>query len=128
MRIRSRRILRSAVRGRLTARTTTKPLVIQRSAATWDLLFASRSAQFAASMPSLVIQRSAATWDLLFAPDKNYFRPSRFCATTNPRGVGNNTTEINPSLSSFSAASRTCFKCDDASCIRISPYGLICGK
>ena|ERR1017187_7399707 len=54
----------------------------------------------------------------LFRP---YFLPSRFCATTSPRGVGNNTAEIRPSRSSFSAASRTIFKCELASCIRIRP-------
>src|SRR5580692_5456865 len=50
-----------------------------------------------------------------------YFLPARFCATTSPRGVGKSTTDTSPSCSSFSAASRTIFKCELASCIRMRP-------
>ena len=59
---------------------------------------------------------------------RSYFLPSRLCASTNPRGVGSSTTEIRPSCSNFIAASLTTFKCELASCIRITPNGLICGR
>src|SRR5215813_404429 len=38
--------------------------------------------------------------------ESDYFRPERFWAITRPRGVGIKTTEIRPSCSIFSAASR----------------------
>jgi hypothetical protein len=53
----------------------------------------------------------------------SYFLPSRFCAITNPRGVGSNNTDSSPSLSIFNAASRTVFIAELASCIKINPYG-----
>src|SRR5215469_3570706 len=65
---------------------------------------------------------AASGWQL------SYFLPSLFCAITNPRGVGNRTTEIRPSCSIFKAASRTVFKCELESCIRIRPLGLILGR
>ena len=48
-------------------------------------------------------------------------RPSRGWAITRPRGVGSRTTEIRPSDSILSAASRTVFRWELASCIRMMP-------
>jgi amino acid transporter len=72
----------------------------------------------------LVLQRGTSELDdrlIRTLPLNLYFRPSCFCASTNPRGVGKSTVEISPSCSSLSAASRTTFKCELASCIRIRP-------
>ena len=76
------------------------------------------------------IARPIALRSFLIAPRNTiaHSRPSLFCATTNPLGVGNNTTEISPSASIFFAASRTVFTAELASCIKINPYGFICGK
>ncbi len=57
-----------------------------------------------------------------------YARPSRFCASTNPRGVGRKIHETNPSASSENAAFRTTFKCELASCSSINPVERICGR
>ncbi len=58
----------------------------------------------------------------------DYARPSRFCASTSPRGVGRKMHDTKPSASSENAASRTTFRCELASCIRISPVERICGR
>src|SRR5262249_48120827 len=50
-----------------------------------------------------------------------YFLPCFFCATTSPRGVGRKTTDNKPSSSRRIADSRTVFRCELASCIRIRP-------
>ena len=54
-------------------------------------------------------------------PCELYLRPSRFCASTNPRGVGNSNTETSPSASRRNASSRTLFIAELASWIRIRP-------
>ena len=55
-------------------------------------------------------------------------RPARFWASTRPRGVGKKIHDTNPSASSENAAFRTVFKCELASCSRISPVERICGR
>ena len=75
----------------------------------------------AAPQTPRLIRKNKTDLPSFLEPQPLYSRPSLFCATTNPLGVGSNTTEISPSLSIFFAASLTVFTAELASCIKINP-------